>query len=282
MAKPLPVPTQDKGIFADLAPKTVLEIPPWIPKRESRLVESRDGQLATLVLAGLPVKSYPVVNGTLRDGDRAEIETHLGQVPIREPMAHRSAWHDKDADGIPDAVDAMIGARKVALNGAAYIEGYQRIPYPGGDVGRERGVCTDVVVRALRNAGYDLQRMVIADMKRHPKRYGLAENKGPNKNVDHRRVRRQIVYFRRHHRALPTTFEPNLAGRDAWLPGDIVFLDTFPHKKGPDHVGLVSDRVDEQGRPLIINNWTTGWTTKDMALLGDIPVTHRFRVSVRR
>ncbi len=282
MADPLPVPHQDKGIFVDLAPKTALAIPPWIPKRTPRLIRSGHGEVATLVLSTLPVKSYPLAEGALREGDRAELRAHLGAVPPLEAAAPTPSWRDADADGIPDAVDAMIGARKVALNGAAYIEGYQRISYPGGDVGRERGVCTDVVVRALRNAGHDLQRLVIGDMKRRPRSYGLAEGKGPNKNVDHRRVRRQIVYFRRHHHALPTNFDPGQEGRDAWLPGDIVFLDTFPHKKGPDHVGLVSDRVDDRGRPLIINNWTTGWKTKDMALLGDIPVTHRFRVSLRR
>ena len=281
-ADPLPVPPTDKGVFDDLTPKASLAIPPWIPKTSPRLVRAPEAPVATLVMADLPVKSYPLVDGDLRPGDVAELRAHLGQLPPLEVAPRRRLWRDADGDGIPDSVDAMIGARKVALNGAAYIEGYQRIAYPGGDVDRERGVCTDVIVRALRNAGHDLQRLVISDMKRRPQSYGLPAGKRPNKNVDHRRVRRQIVYFRRHHRALSNTFDAAARGRDAWLPGDIVFLDTFPHKSGPDHVGLVSDRVDAQGRPLIINNWTTGWNTKDMALLGDIPVTHRFRVSVRK
>ena len=281
-AVPLPAPAGDKGIFVDLAPKAALEIPPWIPKRSPRLVRSPRGTTATLVLSSLPLKSYPLTDGALRAGDEAELRGHLGTLPALDPWDRTLGWPDADADEIPDSIDAMIGARKVALNGAAYREGYERISYPGGDVARERGVCTDVVVRALRNAGHDLQRLVITDMKRRPRAYGLAAGKRPNKNVDHRRVRRQIVYFRRHYRALPTTFDPHEQGQNAWLPGDIVFLDTFPHKRGPDHVGLVSDRTDGQGRPLIINNWTTGWQTKDMALLGDIPVTHRFRVSVRR
>jgi len=281
-ADPLPVPPADKGVFADLTPKTSLAIPPWIPKASPRLVRAPEAPVATLVLADHPVKSYPLVDGDLRRGDVAELRAHLGQLPPVEAAPSGRLWRDADGDGIPDSVDVMIGARKVALNGAAYTERYERIGYPGGDVGRERGVCTDVIVRALRNAGHDLQRLIIGDMKRRPRPYGLPQDKGPNKNVDHRRVRRQIVYFRRHHRALPTTFDANAEGRDTWLPGDIVFLDTFPHKSGPDHIGLVSDRVDAEGRPLIINNWTTGWTTKDMALLGDIPVTHRFRVSVRK
>ena len=52
-------------------------------------------------------------------------------------------------------------------------------------------------------------------------------------------------------------------------------MDTLP-KSGPDHVGIVSDKVDENGRPLIINNWDDGYKTQDMALLGSIPITHRF------
>ena len=55
-------------------------------------------------------------------------------------------------------------------------------------------------------------------------------------------------------------------------------MDTLP-KRGPDHVGIVSDKVDKNGRPLIINNWDNGYKTQDMELLGSIPITHRFRIT---
>ena len=102
----------------------------------------------------------------------------------------------------------MRGARKTALNGAQYLGGYQRLAYPGGDVPRDRGVCTDVVVRALRNGGYDLQSLMYRDMKRAPRAYGLRSGQRPDRHIEHRRVRRQIVFFKRHYHQLPPTFRP--------------------------------------------------------------------------
>jgi uncharacterized protein YijF (DUF1287 family) len=55
-------------------------------------------------------------------------------------------------------------------------------------------------------------------------------------------------------------------------------MDTFPSKSGPDHIGIVSDTIGESGHPLVINNWTDGYHTQEMDLLGFVPVTHRFRV----
>ena len=91
-----------------------------------------------------------------------------------------------------------------------------------------------------------------------------------------------IRYFKAHYRALPTAFDKDATGRDAWLPGDVVFIDTFPNKHGPDHVGIVSDELDALGFPAVINNWTTGFKTGSMALLAQWPVTHRFRIGLRR
>ncbi len=182
---------------------------------------------------------------------------------------------DRDRDGIPDTVDVLLGAHKVALNGAEYGGGYQRLKYPGGDVPREKGVCTDVIVRAMRNAGYDLQVLMHQDMKKNPSAYGKRK---ANPNISHRRVKTQIIYFRRHFKDLGK--ELLAEGRKHWAGGDIIFMDTFPSKHGPDHVGILSDRVGSNGYPLVVNNWTDGCQESEMALLPDIPVTHRFRLAV--
>jgi uncharacterized protein YijF (DUF1287 family) len=55
-------------------------------------------------------------------------------------------------------------------------------------------------------------------------------------------------------------------------------MDTFPNKTGPDHIGIVSDRVDEAGLPLIINNWTDGTVVSEMDLMTFVPVLYRFRL----
>lgn len=271
----------DRGVFPDLDPRVRTRIAPWLPRAPAALHDDPARGLTTLYLDGLPVKVYALEGGRLADGDRRELERALGRLPERTRRPARRA-EDADRDGIPDPVDVLRGAHKTVLNGATYREGYQVIAYPGGDVPRDRGVCTDVVVRALRNAGIDLQPAVYRDMRAHPARYGLRDGRRPNRNIEHRRVRRLIRYFLAHHAPLPTTFDPEARGRDAWLPGDIVFMDTFPSRAGPDHVGLVADRADAEGRPLIVNNWTVGYTTREMALLDAVPVTHRFRIGLKR
>ena len=90
------------------------------------------------------------------------------------------------------------------------------IRYPDGDVPINTGVCSDVVVRAFRKAGIDLQKEVHEDMARgwdaYPKKWGLS---GPDSNIDHRRVPNLMTYFTRQGKSIPITDEPN-----DYLPGD--------------------------------------------------------------
>jgi len=190
---------------------------------------------------------------------------HAGD-PKKRPSAG-----DRDGDGIPDPLDVLIGARKLIANGASYIETYRTLSYPNGDVPRTEGVCTDTVVRSLRNAGLDLQRALYEDIAAAPRAYPMVKKR--NRNIDHRRVKTLLPYFRRHLREVPAS-EPYLAG-------DVVFFDTFPSKAGPDHIGIVSDRVNDSGLPLVINNWTDGSKDAELDLLGWVPVTHRFRLAPR-
>ncbi len=149
-----------------------------------------------------------------------------------------------------------------------YDPAYVRLPYPGGDVAAHSGVCTDVVIRALRLLGLDLQKAIHEDMRAHfsayPQLWGL---KRPDRNIDHRRVPNQECYFRRRGWALPVTDNPA-----DYAPGDIVSCrlgGTLPH------IMIVSDRKDAEGVPYIIHN-IGGGTEEEPGLL-DYELTAHFR-----
>ncbi|MEW6082159.1 MAG: DUF1287 domain-containing protein [Bacillota bacterium] len=144
----------------------------------------------------------------------------------------------------------VVGAREEVRRRTRYDSAYVVLAYPGGDVELGRGACTDVVVRALRQAGYDLQVLIHEDMRDnwdlYPKNWGLAS---PDPSIDHRRVPNQIVFFQRHGQALTTSTRPEDLFHWRW--GDIVYW-RFP--SGQDHCGVVSDRVGPSGLPLVIHN----------------------------
>ncbi|HEY3355425.1 MAG TPA: DUF1287 domain-containing protein [Polyangia bacterium] len=123
-------------------------------------------------------------------------------------------------------------------------------------------------------ASMDLQALVHEDLRRRLRAYPWVTR--PDTNIDHRRVKNLRVLMEQQFRARPPALAA--AARGDWLPGDVVLLDTFPSKPGPDHIGILSDRLGESGWPLVINNWTVGARTTEMDLLPGIPVTHRFRV----
>jgi uncharacterized protein YijF (DUF1287 family) len=149
-----------------------------------------------------------------------------------------------------------------------YDSAYTVLPFPNGDVPREKGVCTDVVIRAYRDAfGLDLQALVNADMHAafaaYPKKWGLS---APDRNIDHRRVPNLRTWFARHHAALP--IPANGAG---WQPGDIF---TSRVSGTGTHIGLVSDRPGRSA-PLIIHN--IGGGAREEGALLDWPITGRYR-----
>ena len=138
-----------------------------------------------------------------------------------------------------------------------YDPAYRSIPYPNGDVAPGRGVCTDVIVRAYRKLGIDLQQKVHEDMKAnfkiYPQRWGL---KRPDTNIDHRRVPNLSMFFSRHGEKLSATNKP-----EDYKPGDIVIwiLDN-----GLDHIGIVIDRKSRDGkRYLVVHNIGGGQVAED-------------------
>lgn len=138
-----------------------------------------------------------------------------------------------------------------------YDPSYTSIKYPGGDVPVRTGVCSDVVVRALRANGLDLQKAVHEDMRAHfdayPKNWGL---KGPDKNIDHRRVPNLMRYFERHHLSL----KEKLRMPESYRPGDIV---TWNLGGGLVHIGIVSDKTTGH-TPLVIHNIGRGTQEEDL------------------
>lgn len=140
------------------------------------------------------------------------------------------------------------GARKQLKSPANYTPGYFRIGYPNGDLPADQGVCTDVVVRSLRNAGYDMQKLIHEDMKRRFSRYPRREAK-PDANIDHRRVPNLVFYFRTYGKRLPISVSGEALS--TWRAGDFVF---WKLPSGLDHCGVISDRKNSKGVPLVIHN----------------------------
>ena len=155
-----------------------------------------------------------------------------------------------------------------------YDPAYQKLAYPRGDVPLERGVCTDVVIRALRRVDIDLQELVHRDMKAAWKAYphpnwGL---KRPDPNIDHRRVPNLAVFFTRHGQSLPVS---EAAGD--YAPGDIV---TWTVPPGVPHIGLVADERTPQGVLLVIHNIGAGTRMEDRLFAW--PITGHYRYPAAR
>jgi uncharacterized protein YijF (DUF1287 family) len=149
------------------------------------------------------------------------------------------------ADPAPLASRVVARAREEVTRRVSYDPSYTRIPYPNGDVDPSRGVCTDVVVRALRVAGIDLQALVHQDVLARPRAYARFVGR-PDANIDHRRVGPLTVWLDAHATRLAT-------GDEVFAPGDLVVWSL--HRDGnPDHIGLVSDRRSAAGVPLVLHN----------------------------
>ena len=145
---------------------------------------------------------------------------------------------------------------------------YRPLAYPGGDVPLDRGVCTDVLIRAYRAIGLDLQVAVHEDMRQawadYPRLWGLSR---PDTNIDHRRVPNLVAYLKRHGAIAQLSDDP-----DAYRPGDLV---TWKLPSGVPHIGLVSDH--HRGHiPLIIHNIGAG--TKEDDILFAYERTGHFRL----
>ncbi len=141
--------------------------------------------------------------------------------------------------------DLLAGARTAAAAVSRYDVSYAQLSYPGGDPGLDRGTAADLVVRAFRQAGLDLQQEIHEDLLESPRSYGATE---PDTSIDHRRVRNLMTWFERHGVELGT------APADDWQPGDLVFWAT-DRPGWPNHVGIVSDRRAPSGRWMVVHHF---------------------------
>ncbi len=151
--------------------------------------------------------------------------------------------------------DAALARTECSI---VYDGSYRKIGFPGGDVPPEIGVCSDVLIRSYRALGIDLQKDVNLDMKenfnKYPDIWGL---KGPDTNIDHRRVLNLRVFFSRKGKEFPVTNDP-----DDYFPGDIVSW-TLP--SGLPHIGIVVDRKSYDGkRYLVVHNIGAGPESEDV------------------
>lgn len=151
-----------------------------------------------------------------------------------------------------------------------YDPAYVSLKYPNGDLPIAKGVCTDVVIRAMRKGReMDLQKLVHEDMKKHfssyPKIWGL---KRPDKNIDHRRVPNLQTYFKRQGWSLVVTKTAS-----DYQPGDLVTC--LVNGKLP-HIMIVSDKVSAEGDPLCIHNIGSG--TREEDTLFTYKLTGHYRI----
>lgn len=177
------------------------------------------------------------------------------------------------------AAPAFAGSEPSRLTAAArdqvgvtltYDPAYVTLEFPGGDLPRDRGVCTDVVIRALRDAwAIDLQlavnRDMTADFAAYPAFWGLDR---PDRNIDHRRVPNLQTLFARIGAEVPLD-----EGPVPYLPGDII---TWKLPGNLDHIGIVSDRRTDAGVPLILHNIGAG--AKEEDILFTHPMTGHYRI----
>lgn len=183
----------------------------------------------------------------------------------REPSVTRTARPGEPDGFVKDLCAAALERTKHTV---FYESAYRVIPYPGGDVAINKGVCTDVVIRSYRKLGIDLQKEVHEEMRSHfaafPKKWGLKE---PDTNIDHRRVPNLQVFFSRRGEKLPVTKEAQ-----DYQPGDLVTWGVFTRP----HIGIVVDRISRDGkRFMVVHNIGMGPKLEDM--LCDYCITGRYR-----
>ena len=164
----------------------------------------------------------------------------------------------------------VAAARSQIGKTITYDPAYTSLSYPGGDVPIEKGVCTDVVIRALRDAlNMDLQKLVHEDMSiafsKYPDIWGL---KKPDSNIDHRRVLNLMTYFTRQGYSLKVTQD-----KKNYLAGDFV---TCSVQNRP-HIIIVSNRKGPNGTPFVIHNIGRG--TQEENRLFEFPLTGHYRIN---
>jgi uncharacterized protein len=188
-----------------------------------------------------------------------------------KPPEQQTETRDLPAKSSPNLKLVIDGATDQVGKTTGYDPSYQKIDYPNGDVPIETGVCSDVIVRAFRKAGIDLQKDLHEDMKdnfsAYPTRWGL---KGADANIDHRRVPNLQTYFTRKGKSLSTG-----GSSETFLPGDIITWDLG--LGGTEHIGMVVNVwYKPEQRYLIVHNIGGGTRMEDVLFAWKITGHYRY------
>jgi hypothetical protein len=189
--------------------------------------------------------------------------------PLRPPE-QQTEVHALAANSSPVLQAIIDGAVDQVGKTTSYDPSYQKISYPNGDVPVETGVCSDVIVRAFRKGGIDLQKDVHEDMQSnfsaYPTRWGL---KSPDANIDHRRVPNLQTFFTRKGKSLSTNSDS-----ENFLPGDVV---TWDLGAGTEHVGMVTNVWYKPSQHyLIVHNIGAGTRLEDVLFAWKITGHYRY------
>ncbi|WP_299474501.1 DUF1287 domain-containing protein [uncultured Roseibium sp.] len=234
-------------------------------------MKRRDFLIGAGVVAGGGLTTAAMIPGQLEAGlqlAQSAIDTRkdpLVRINFQRDLLQPEPWAEK----LISAAEDQIGVTLI------YDPAYVGLSFPNGDLPRERGVCTDVVVRAYRDAfGFDLQKEVNADMKRHfasyPKIWGL---KRPDRNIDHRRVPNLRTFFERKGASLPVSDRSG-----DYFPGDVV-SQMLPGNL--PHMAIVTQHRSQDGkRPLIIHNIGAGTRLEDTLFEFEITGRYRFKPGI--
>jgi len=170
----------------------------------------------------------------------------------------------------PQLQQFIDGAVEQSTVTTGYDPSYVKLDYPNGDVASDTGVCSDVVVRAFRKAGIDLQKEVHEDMKlawaEYPRKWGA---RGTDSNIDHRRVLNLTTYFDRRNKSLPIS-----NNRADYLPGDVV---AWELSDGVEHIGILTNLWSEPDKHcLIVHNIGAGARVEDVLFAWKIIGHYRY------
>lgn len=200
--------------------------------------------LIVCVVAALVVLklSYNKSNNKLN----SNIENITDELTINKvEVPDESSKVDKNANGIDDPIDIVNSARKEAQQKTIYVDAY----YTGGYPPDGEGVCTDVIWRGFKGINVSIKDLIDNDIKQNMEEYKGVKAK-PDSNIDFRRVVNQDVFFKKKCISLTTEFKvDDINNLKEWQPGDIiVFIE------GYEHIGIISDKRDEDGIPFVIHN----------------------------
>jgi uncharacterized protein YijF (DUF1287 family) len=190
-----------------------------------------------------------------------------GPSPLPSPSVAIAPLPAKASPQLKQLIEAAAEQSKVTTG---YDPSWVKIDYPGGDVPANSGVCSDVVVRAFRKTGIDLQKEVHEDMTRawseYPRRWGANRT---DTSIDHRRVLNLMSYFDRQNKSLPITND-----RADYLPGDVI---AWQLSDGVEHIGILTNyRTQPEQHYLVVHNIGAGARIEDVLLAWKIIGHYRY------